>query len=69
MIDIRQELKNKGIAQSSIAQMLKVKPASVHNVVTGKRKTPRIRAAIAMAIGKPVGEIWPDEETDAQGTK
>ncbi|MDD3814400.1 MAG: hypothetical protein PHZ02_07115 [Desulfocapsaceae bacterium] len=48
------------ITQVEIANMLKVTPVAVHNVVSGKRKTPRIRKAIAMAIGKKVSEIWTD---------
>jgi len=60
MIDIRQELKNKGENQLSIAKLLMVTAPSVHNVISGKRRTPRIRKAIALAIGKPVSEIWPD---------
>lgn len=60
MKDIRQELKERGITQLSIANMLRVKASSVHNVITGKRRTPRIRQAIAFALGRPVVEIWPD---------
>lgn len=42
--------------------MLKVKPPTVHNVITGKRANPRIRQAIALAIGRPVSEVFPDKE-------
>jgi len=59
-VDIRAELKIAGIRQSKIARILSVSPVSVHDVITGKRKTPRIREAIALFIGKPVSEIWPD---------
>ncbi|WP_354005652.1 helix-turn-helix domain-containing protein [Desulfofustis limnaeus] len=58
--DIGLRLQEKGISQLDIANMLKVKPASVHNVITGKRRTPRIRQAIAFALGRPVAEIWPE---------
>lgn len=51
-----------GISQADIARMLKVSPPSVHNVITGKRRTPRIRMAIALAIGKPVAEVFPDHQ-------
>ncbi len=44
---------------TSIAKKLGVAPQWVHAVITGKRPTPRIRQAIAEAIGKPVDEIWP----------
>ena len=59
--EIKAELARKGISQREIALMLKVSPVSVNNVISGKRKTPRIRKAIALAIGKPVSEItWPE---------
>jgi lambda repressor-like predicted transcriptional regulator len=58
--DIGLRLQEKGISQLSIANMLKVKPASVHNVISGKKRTPRIRQAIAFALGQSVAEIWPE---------
>lgn len=63
---IQDELKAKGVTQVSIAKMLGVKPSSVHNVITRKRATPRIRQAIALAIGKPVSEIFPEQKTKEQ---
>ncbi|QQG66333.1 helix-turn-helix domain-containing protein [Desulfobulbus oligotrophicus] len=57
--DIKTGLASKNITQASIAKMLGVKPSSVHNVITGKRATPRIRQAVAMALGKPVEEVFP----------
>ncbi|NCD13672.1 MAG: hypothetical protein EOL92_00380 [Bacteroidia bacterium] len=58
-VNIQQELSEKKITQRSIARMLGVKPSSVHNVITLKRSTPRIRQAIALALGKTVEEIFP----------
>jgi lambda repressor-like predicted transcriptional regulator len=58
--DIGLRLQEKGISQLDIANMLKVKPASVHNVVSGKKRTPRIRQAISFALGLPESEIWPE---------
>jgi len=63
MKDIKQELEKAGVTQLSIAKMLKIKAPSVHNVITGKRKTPRIRTAISLAINKPVSDIWPEIST------
>lgn len=54
-------LKANGVRQMDIARMLKVAPASVHDSITGKRKNPRIRQAIALATGKKKEELWPDE--------
>jgi len=45
-----------------IADALGVKPPQVHQVINGQRPNPRIRAAIAAAIGRPVDEIWPPRE-------
>lgn len=59
MIDIRSALKARKITQTEIANMLKVTVVSVNDVISGKRKNPRIRKAIALAIGKPVSELWP----------
>lgn len=60
LINIRVLLKSAGITQTDIADMLKVKPPTVHNVITGKRKNPRVRKAIALAVGLPVSQIFPD---------
>jgi lambda repressor-like predicted transcriptional regulator len=61
-INIQSELKRAGITQVSIANMLKIRPSSVHNVITGKRSTPRIRQAIALAIGLPVSAVFPIDQ-------
>ena len=58
--NIKSALAAKGITQVQIARMLKVKPPTVHNVLTGKRRNPRIRQAIALAVGKPIAELWPE---------
>lgn len=58
----------KGIKQVNIAKSLGIKSPTVNEVISGKRKNPRIREAIAMAIGKQVGEIWP-EETRGSSTR
>ena len=50
-----------GVTQREIALMLNVSPVSVNNVISGRRTTPRIRKAIAFAIGKPVSELWPEQ--------
>lgn len=60
MANIKAALAAKGITQTQIARMLKVKPPTVHNVISGKRRNPRIRQAIALAIGCRVSELWPE---------
>ena len=62
---IKSQLKQAGVRQVDIARRLKITPVSVHDVITGKRRTGRIRAAIAEAIGKPVDKVFPPDKKDA----
>ena len=59
---IKAALKDKKISQLSIARILGVHPVSVNEVVSGKRKNPRIRLAIALSVGCPVSDLWPEEQ-------
>lgn len=60
MVNIKNQLKQAKVTQKDLAEILKVSPVAVHWVVIGKKRTPRIRKAIALAIGKNVDEIdWP----------
>lgn len=61
--EIKSALVMKGITQTAIAKSLNIKQPAVNATITGDLKTQRIRAAIAMAINKPVSEIWPDTST------
>lgn len=63
---IKALLKQKGIKQKDIAEMLAIKPASVSEVVGLRRKNPRIRKAISMAVGRPVSELWPEDQTQSK---
>ena len=60
--NIKAELIMKNVKQTEIARSLGITSASVNEVITGRRKNPRIREAIAAAINKPVSEIWPEAE-------
>jgi len=62
MNSIKDKLSKRGITQVEIARMLNVKPSSVHNVISGKRKTPRIRLAISLATGCSIDELWNDNK-------
>lgn len=55
-----------GVTQTEIALSLKITTASVNDVITGRRKTPRIQQAISLAIGKQISEIWPENSTDEE---
>lgn len=48
--------------QKDIAANIGCSPAAVSMVINGKAKSRRIMLAIADALGKPVAEVFPDEE-------
>lgn len=64
--EITNLLKEAGVSQTAIAETLKVSPAAVHYVVSGKKSTPRIRQALASAVGKSVTEIWPESAKEGK---
>lgn len=55
----------KGVTNASIAATESVSRTWVSLVLTGKRRSSRIRTAIATAVGVPVTTIWPDEKRAA----
>jgi lambda repressor-like predicted transcriptional regulator len=52
-------LKLLDVTQTSVANKLKMTVPAVNSVIKGLRKNPRIRQAIADAVGRPVHQIWP----------
>lgn len=62
---IKSALKEAGFKQVDIARMLKVSPVAIHHVVSGEKKTPRIRQAIVLATGRPESELWPENKEAA----
>ena len=52
------------VTQTSVAQKLGVTLPAVHSVIKGLRHNPRIRQAIADAVGRPVEQIWPPEKSN-----
>lgn len=62
LINIKAALKEKKIRQVFLAKILDVHPVTVNEVVSGKRKNPKIRFAIAVALGRRLEEIWPKEQ-------
>ena len=50
----------KGVKQADICRKLHVRPASVSQIVSGKKVSARIRAAIAKALGVTVSDLWPE---------
>lgn len=60
--EIKALMMMKGITSASIAKKVGVTRTWVSLVLTGKRNSPRIRKAIAKAIGWPVEKLWPEEK-------
>lgn len=58
---IRSELVLRGIKNADIARALGVTRSAVSNTIAGRRRKPRIRQAIALAISRSVENIWPSE--------
>ena len=48
------------LKQKDIADALGVSPTLVSLVIAGKKKSPRVRAAIAKALGMTIGQLWPN---------
>ncbi|MDY0013857.1 MAG: helix-turn-helix transcriptional regulator [Rhodocyclaceae bacterium] len=61
--EIKRQLKIAGVKQKQIAEKCGVTPQFVNQVVSGKRTTISVVAAIADAIGRPVAEVFPDQES------
>ena len=59
--EIRAELILRGINQRQIAAQLGVSESIISHVISGRRRSDRIRRAIARALGKPVHRVFPDE--------
>ena len=48
-----------GVRQADIARRLSVAPTHVSDVIHGRRRSLRVEAAIAEALGRRVEEIFP----------
>jgi hypothetical protein len=62
-------LKLLDVTQTSIANKLKMTVPAVNSVIKGLRKNPRIRQAIADAVGRPVLQIWPPNPSSINNDK
>jgi Ner family transcriptional regulator len=60
---LKQKLKKHGISQFDIARQLGLTRQAVNHVVLGRRKSQRVRKAIAEALGLQISDIWPDKKT------
>lgn len=59
--EIRKLLKAQGLTFTDIARMLKVTVPHVWQVAHRKRESARVGQALAVALGKPVIEVFPDQ--------
>ena len=59
--EIRIEILRANTTMAKIAKAAKVSRGFVWQVVYGLRRTRRIRETIAQAVGKPIQELWPEE--------
>lgn len=60
--EIMAELVLKNITTTAIGKTLGVHRPHVSAVIHGRSRTPRVRAAIAEALGKPVDEVFPESK-------
>jgi transcriptional regulator with XRE-family HTH domain len=54
-----------GIKQVDLARQLGVDPSAVSVILSGRKRSRRIRLAIARALRYDVRDLWPDEEEDS----
>lgn len=62
---IKAQLILAGITHKQIAESLGVQRPSVSEVVGGLKKSKRIRAAVARALGTTIEALWPPENNRA----
>lgn len=59
---IKAQMVLKGVSQREICRTLHVAPATVSLIVSGKKKSRRIRRAIAKALGASYESLWNEPE-------
>ncbi|WP_090525220.1 helix-turn-helix domain-containing protein [Paracoccus isoporae] len=57
---LKTDLRLRGTNMTELARDLGVTPASVTTVSQGVRRSARIEAALAAAVGRTVAEVFPD---------
>jgi len=58
--DIKAALKKAGSSQVDIARQLGCCTSAIAHIVCGRETSRRIAEAIAVKIGQPLAELWPD---------
>lgn len=59
---VKAQMVLKGVTQREICRTLHVTPATVSLIVSGKKKSRRVRKAIAKALGARYEELWHEPE-------
>jgi len=59
---VKAQMVLKGVSQREICSALHVAPATVSLIVSGKKKSRRIRRAIAKALGASYASLWNEPE-------
>jgi predicted transcriptional regulator len=60
--EIKAALVERGVKQVSIARLVDLSPQYVYDVISGARRNEKIESAIAVAICRPVEEVFPVEQ-------
>lgn len=64
--DITAALRRSGCNQAQLAERLGVTPSLVTAVVSGRRRSPRVRHAICRQLGLPHRVVWDDATSRSQ---
>jgi lambda repressor-like predicted transcriptional regulator len=57
---IRIRMLEKGVSGADIARTMHVDRTAVYHVIAGRSKSPKLRKAIARALGVRVSDLWPN---------
>lgn len=60
--EVKAQMVLKGVSQREICRALHVAPQTVSLIVSGKKKSRRIRKAIAKALGVSYESLWHEPE-------
>lgn len=63
---IRRLLAREKIKVNDIAEFFGVSHSAVSQVIHGKGKSHRISDAIAQFVGRPISELWPEDQTQTK---
>lgn len=53
-------VKESGFTLREIGERIGVKPQAVHETIKGRNRNPPTQYAIAMVLGRPLAEVFPD---------